>query len=188
MQAGDLAAAVERQLREAGQELLDARQRQHVAVDPLGVVGVELEVDRRQLRGRAGDGDRGARRVAGLVGGVGAEDRADVLGEGGGRAARGAWGGGGPGKAGGAPGGGGGGRGGGGGGGWGGRGGGAPPPACVETWKCMSRPRPSTNSVEPPPMSMTTTAVWSVGSRSETAPRNVSRASSSPGSSWASRR
>ena len=31
-------------------------------------------------------------------------------------------------------------------------------PACVETWKDARRPSPMTNSVEPPPMSMTTSA------------------------------
>ena len=54
-------------------------------------------------------------------------------------------------------------------------------PDCVETWKSSSPPAPTTYSVEPPPMSMTTTGSGAPAARSLVAPRNVSRASSSPG-------
>ena len=58
VQSGDLAALVERQRREPVAQRRERRARQHVALDPRGVVGLEREVDRR-ARGRgAGDGDR----------------------------------------------------------------------------------------------------------------------------------
>ena len=56
-------------------------------------------------------------------------------------------------------------------------------------WRRGSPPRraaPTTSSVEPPPMSITSSAVGSPGSRATVAPRNVSRASSSPDSVRAS--
>ncbi len=65
-------------------------------------------------------------------------------------------------------------------------GGGAPcggrRPACVETWKSTSPRSPTTSSVEPPPMSTTSSGRPSASSRAAVAPRNVSRASSSPDS------
>ena len=64
---------------------------------------------------------------------------------------------------------------------------GARRPAWVETWKSISPRAPVTSSVEPPPMSTTSSGVASPRSRAAVAPRNVSRASSSPLSVRASR-
>ena len=53
-------------------------------------------------------------------------------------------------------------------------------PAWVETWNSIFPPAPWTTSVEPPPMSTTTSGVVSAGSRSLVAPAKVSSASVSP--------
>ena len=50
MQAGHLAPLVERQRGQAGAQLLEPLARDHVALDAGGVVGLELEVDRRAAR------------------------------------------------------------------------------------------------------------------------------------------
>jgi hypothetical protein len=52
-------------------------------------------------------------------------------------------------------------------------------PACVETWKSTLPSQPVTNSVEPPPMSTTSTSSPR-SARSLVAPAKVSAASSSP--------
>ena len=60
VQARDLAALVVRHRRERGRAARSSVARvTRVAVDPVGVVGLELEVHRRGRRRRAGDGDRG---------------------------------------------------------------------------------------------------------------------------------
>ena len=58
-------------------------------------------------------------------------------------------------------------------------------PACVEMWKVICPPSPTTYSVEPPPMSITTSGPSPAG-RSAVAPRYVSRASVSPAITLAS--
>jgi hypothetical protein len=53
-------------------------------------------------------------------------------------------------------------------------------PAWAETWKDTSPASPTTSSVDPPPISITTSASVTPSSRSAVAPRNVSLASVSP--------
>ena len=73
VEAGDVAALGEGQRREPAEDALAGGRAEPVAVHPLGVVGVELEVDRGERGGGAGDGDAACRRrrarPAGTLGG-----------------------------------------------------------------------------------------------------------------------
>ncbi len=61
VQAGDLDPLGQRRRGELGEQVLDRGEGEDVAVDPLGVVGLEPQLDRGQRGRRAGDGDPGAR-------------------------------------------------------------------------------------------------------------------------------
>ena len=66
VQSGHLAALARAAVPRAGPAgSASVRARQHVALDPRGVVGIEREVDRGARRRGAGDGDRRARRSRG---------------------------------------------------------------------------------------------------------------------------
>ena len=134
MQARDLAALGQRQRRQAVEQLLQPLARDRVALDPVAVVALELEVDRGELRRRAAHADRAAGAARARRRGRPPRSRARVLGqrrELAGRSAdrvcrwRSVW---------------------------------RTTPTCVETWKTRSAPAPTTSSVEPPPMSITSTS------------------------------
>ena len=81
VEAGDLAALGEREGGELVAELLAGVACEPVPVDPLGVVGVELEVDGGERGGGAGDGDRLVDLGSHVLGDVAGEDAVDVVGE-----------------------------------------------------------------------------------------------------------
>ena len=137
------------------------REQQLVAVHAVGVVGVELLVDRGRRGGGAGDGDPALDRRALVLGQVPEEHlracpRASACSSAGAGGSLWMW-----------------------------RSLMRTTPAGSETWKPAVRPMPTTNSVEPPPMSITTVGSTAAG-RPDIAPRNVSCASSSPLSTRAS--
>ena len=81
MQPGDLEPLLEGLRGEQRAHPLDRVEGEPVAVDALGVVGVELLVDRRQRGRRAGDGDPLLARGDRLAGQLGVDQRADVAGQ-----------------------------------------------------------------------------------------------------------
>ena len=129
VQAGDLDALGERGRGELREHPLDRRQGEDVAVDPLGVVGLEAQLDRGQRGRRAGDGDPRARPRAPVADARPRSARARRRRAprarprvGGSEAMwRSVW---------------------------------RTTPACSEAWKAISAPVPTISSVEPPPMSI----------------------------------